>query len=242
VLFRTGSCSQSSENTTCVPSLFNSEVFYFGQEPVGFGETLRQALLFTTFDIDGLQNIMDIEVTSADSEDDSNPTPVPGPTDREVSPTNSSSIEATQRSKNGPSPGVSVAVTVAVLSLVLAALFVVRRHRGARSTDSQSKHIEFTDDLHDDVGAETADDNSANSPIPPPPQSYILSDQSFDESWNTSARRSANESQEVYDASIASSARRRQQPQTTFIQADGPDPRLMNLPKRFYEAEDTVNL
>jgi hypothetical protein len=243
VWFQTGSCTQSSENSTCVPSIFGSEVYYFGDEPVGFDESLRQALLFSTFDIEGLQNFADIEVTPVDSVGDSNPAPAPGPSDRGVTPTDTNSVETTQQSKNGPSPGVSVAVAVSVLALVLAAVFVARRQRGARSVDSQSKHIEFTDDFHDDVGAETADDNSANSPIPPAPQkSYILSDQSFDDSWNTSARRSTNEGQEVYAASITSSARQRQKPQTTFVEADGPDPRLMNLPKRFYEAEDTVNL
>lgn len=227
------SCSETPANATCVPSMFASELYFYGDEPVGFDEKLRQALLFTDFDIPGLQNFADVQVSSNADEDAAGPEPAPvaQPSDRAAPPTSPDAIEATQESRNGPSPGVAVAITVSVLALVLAALFVVRRHREAKSSDSLSKHIEFTDDFADDAGAETADDNSAFSPIQPPPQkSYVLSDQSLDESWNAPSRRSSQQGQEVYAA------------QTSFVEADGPDPRLMNLPRRFYESADTVNL
>ena len=181
-------------------------------------------------------------VTANVDESDAEPAPAPATdSSRSTPPTATTAIETTQRSKNGPSPGVSVAVAVSVLALVLAALFVVRRHREANSSDSLSKHIEFTDDFPDDAGAETADDNSANSPLPPPQKSYVVSDQSLDESWNATSRRSAPEGQEVYTAR-SSSSRNRNHLQTSFVEAGGPDPRLMNLPPRFYESADTVNL
>lgn len=238
------SCSVIPENTTCVPSVFTSQVFYNGEEPVGFAEKLRQAMLFTDFDIPGLQNFAAVEVSESVDEGAAEPEPAPAgqPTDRAAPPTTVSAVETTQRSRNGPSPGVSVAVTVSLLALVLAAIFVVRRHREAKSSDSLSKHIEFTDDFPDDAGAETADDNSANSPLPSPQKSYIVSDQSFDESWNATARRSAYEGEEVYASTPSSISRNRNYPETSFVEADIPDPRLMNPPPRFYETADTVNL
>lgn len=220
--------------------MFTSEVYFYGEEPVGFDEKLRQAMLFTDFDIPGLQNFADVEVTANVEEGEAEPASAPA-ADRATPPTTTTEIETTQRSKNGPSPGVSVAVAVSVLALVLAALFVVRRHREAKSSDSLSKHIEFTDDFPIDAGAETADDNSANSPIPSPQKSYVVSDQSLDESWNATSPRSAHEGQEVF-AGTSSRSRNRNYPQTSFVEADVPDPRLMNLPRRFYESADTVNL
>jgi hypothetical protein len=216
--------------------MFTSGVYFFGEEPVGFDEKLRQAMLFTDFDIPGLQSFASVEVSESVDEGDAEPEPAPV-----ASPPTETAVETTQRSRNGPSPGVSVAVAVSLLALVLAALFVVRRHREGSSSDSLSKHIEFTDDFPDDAGAETADDNSANTPIPPPQKSYVVSDQSLDESWNAASRRSAYDGQEVY-VSNPSSPRNRSHPETTFVEADGPDPRLMNLPRRFYESADTVNL
>ena len=218
--------------------MFTSEVFFNGEEPVGFDEKLRQAMLFTDFDIPGLRSFANVEVSANEDQGAAEPEPTPAPI---PAPTSETAVETTQRSRNGPSPGVSVAVTVSLLALVLAAIFVVRRHRESTSSDSLSKHIEFTDDFPDDAGAETADDNSANSPIPSPPKSYVVSDQSFDESWNATGRRISHEGQEVY-ANTPSFARNHDYHETSFVEADGPDPRLMNLPRRFYEADDTVNL
>ena len=232
------SCSVIPENATCVPSMFTSKVFFNGDEPVGFDEKLRQAMLFTDFDIPGLQNFASVDVSEIVDEGAAEPEPAGQPTDRAPETT---AVETTQRSRNGPSPGVSVAVAVSLLALVLAAIFVVRRHREAKSSDSLSKHIEFTDDFPDDAGAETADDNSANSPLPMQQKSYVVSDQSLDESWNAISRRSVNEGQEVYN-STPSISRDRKYPEISFVETGGPDPRLMNLPRRFYESADTVNL
>jgi hypothetical protein len=219
--------------------MFTSEVFYYGEVPVGFGDKLIQAILYEQFDIPGLQSFEDVQVTEGDSADEpnANPAPAPGPTDRELPPTSPPTEESTQNSKNGPNPGAFVAVAAAALTVVLLALFAVRRRRDAMSTDSQAKHLEFTDDdVADDVGGETGDDNSANTSLPPPARkSYILSDQSLDDSWNSTGHR-VNEGQEVYTTS-------RQQSQTRFLTADvGLDPTLADLPRREYEMEDTVNL
>jgi hypothetical protein len=217
--------------------MFTSEVFYYGDEPVGFGDKLVQAILYEQFNIPGLQSFEDVQVTEDDSGDEPNSgaAPAPGPTDRELPPTAPPTEESTQRSENGPNPGAFVAVAAAALTVVLLALFVVRRRRDAALTDSQAKHLEFTDDVDDDVGGETGDDNSANTSLPPPARkSYILSDQSLDDSWNSAGRR-VNEGQEVYTTS-------RQQSQTRFLTTEGFDPTLTELPRREYEMEDTVNL
>jgi hypothetical protein len=245
------SCTQASGNGTCVPCMFDSEVYYFGEEPVGFDDKLIQALLFWQFDIPGLQSFEEVQVTQGDSapEPDASTSPVPGPTDRGITPpTPVSAIETSQNSKNGPNPGAFVAVAAAALTLILVAVFVVRRRRDARSTDSQSKHVEFTDDFGGDVGGdvgeETGDDNSAHSPVPPPPRkSYIVGDQSLDDSWNSTGRRTLNQGQEVYSPPAPESITRRQLSETKFVVADvGLDPTLTDLPRRFYETDDTVNL
>ena len=246
MLVLAGSCTPPSENsTTCVPCMFTSQVFYYGEQPVGFGDKLLQAILYEEFDIPGLQSFEDVQVNEEDSVDGPNadPTQAPGSTDRGLPTPTTSPVEATTRSStNGPNPGAFVAVAAAALTVILLAMFIVRRRRDTTVTGSQAKHLEFTDDFEEDVGGETGDDNSAVSPIPPPPRrSYILSDHSFDDSWNSTGQRLADEGQEVYNASDA--MMRRQQSQTRFLTTEvGLDPTLMDLPKREYETDDTVNL
>jgi hypothetical protein len=233
-----GSCNKPSGNSTCVPSIFTSEVYYYGEGPVGFDDKLRSAVLYTLA-IPGV-SIEDVQVTQGSSQPDviSNESPAPGPSDRGITPSPIASVEKTQNSSNGPSPGAFVAVAGAALTLILVALFVIRRRHDAISVESQSKHREFTDDLGD-IGEETGDDNSANSPIPPAPRkSYVISEQSLDESWNNAAIR---EGQDVHAGSDSNA--RHQSSQTTFMVADGAlDPGLMNLPRRNYETGDTVHL
>ena len=186
-------------------------------------------------------------------------TPTPGPVNRQASPVAVSGIQNSQSNGSSVNPGAFVAAAVAVLTLVLVSLFVVRRHRNS-SADSQSKHREFTDD-EDDLGHET-DENTAMSPAGPVRKSYVVSDNSLEDSFYSG--RSGGEGQEIYKAVDRSRQQRdfRYEPHdecsspnceacemkrrsgTKFVAADTGIQSLItqDLPPREYEADDTVSL
>lgn len=207
-----GNCTQPVANTVCFPSTIKSNLYYIGDKPIGFEEKLRQAILFWTFNVEGLKGFGNVTVDRVDNEggnvNPSDVTPTPVPLDRGIPPVAITGIQDTQASGNGVNPGAFVATAVAALTLVLVALFVIRRHRD-KSSDSISKHQELTDDEIDlgnetdeiDLGNETDDYTTMTRAPPPPQKSYVVGDTSVDGSWITS--RSAGEGQEVYAAAVA---------------------------------------
>jgi hypothetical protein len=251
---------RSSANCTaasgvCVPSIIKSDLYYYGDAPVGFGDSLRQAILYWPFNINGLNGFGDIQVAQGDGGSSngvvpSDVAPTPGPVDRGAPP-----LVASQQSESGRggNPGAFVAAAVAALTLVLVALFVVRRSRSS-SSDSLSKHREFTND-EDDLGNET-DENTANTP---PRKSRIVGDGSLDDSWNSGYTASGRQLQyegyktrlqdfqqephhECGSATCEACAIDRERG-TQFVLADlGMGPTMQNLPPRVYAADDTVNL
>lgn len=271
----TVNCTPTGANSVCFPSQFQTDLYFFGDVPESFGDQLKQAILFWDFNIDELLGFGDVQVTETvvdtgddeedgdvADEDEDGGTPTPGPGTRDVSPVDGTvtGIDRSEGSSNRANPGAFVAAAVAFLTLVLVALFIVKRHRYHVSSDSISKHLELTDD-DIDMGNET-DDNTAMTPMPPPlPDVYVVGD---DESYI--ANRSSD-GHEVYRASLSNhpgfsdivhhgpneqcsspncqACEAQRQSGTRFVGANaGTESPVSNsdLKPREYEADDTVSL
>lgn len=274
---RSGSCTQTQANVNCVPVIIKSDLYYLGAAPVQFGGKLRQALLSANFSIDGLLSVGDLQVqqsaggTPGKATSVGSPTPAPGSNRGTPTPVAVSGIQGTTPNNGGSqaNAGAFVAASVAALTLVLVALFVVRRHRNNMSDSVGSKHRELTDD-EGDLENETDDISGISPPRSTPRKAYVVSDASLDESWNSNYVRSPTVEigQEVYLPTQNRNSQAMMQPRnyllephhecaspdcptcgmarqygtTTFIPTDDSEAHTHDMPVRNYSAKDTVDL
>lgn len=247
-------CTATLPDVTCIPTQIVADVFFTGDDPVGFADILRQALLMWPFNITGLLGIGNLEVTEGPTNRE---TPIPTPSPSRASGTIDGITGGEDRSIDGGNsvnPGAFVAAGLAALVLVIVGLFVIRRRR--QSDDVMSKHRELQ---NDDEGGMTTDDDDTLQNVTvasPPRKSYIVGENDSLQSWNS---RKAKDGQEVFIASTqfqhsphhecsspnCEACEIKRQQGTRFVLADSSSDHneyMMSQSTRNYEQNDTVDL